>query len=441
MRKFLFVMLALTIMAVPAMASVQNVKVSGDIENTYVVRNSFDFSENQTQDVAIMQTRLRVDADLTDKVSATIALINESYWGTKSADDTTGENSANIDLNLAYVTMKEMLYSPLTVTLGRQEFAFGNSFVVDSAGTNNSAPADSGIVNVAGDLTKQTAQDAVRLTFDYDPLTIDLLYSLLEQGDETDSVDTANDALYGINAGYQFNDEKGTMVEGYFWVKDAGDKVYTTGARGSMNVLDGWNLQAEVAMQRGDMTGAGAQKLDRRAYAAQVLSNYMLPFEKTEQYKPVLGLSYTVTSGDKTNSGSSGPDDDYTAWDPMYENQAGGKIMNAIFNQTNMQVIGATLSFSPMEDVMAEVYFDHLQLMKEVGTTQTLVSPQGGTTSVAGSENGEEGLGQEVGIVLTYDYTEDVQFGARAGWFFPGKQFNDEAETAEQLLINAKVAF
>lgn len=129
MKKILFVMLALTLMAMPAMASVQNVKVSGDIESTYLIRDSFDF-EGSSQDVLLTQTRLRVDADLTDKVSATVALINERAWGI----DTNA--TSDIDLNLAYVTMKEMLYSPLTVTLGRQEFAFGNSFVIDSAGSN-----------------------------------------------------------------------------------------------------------------------------------------------------------------------------------------------------------------------------------------------------------------------------------------------------------------
>jgi len=46
-----------------------------------------------------------------------------------------------------------------------------------------------------------------------------------------------------------------------------------------------------------------------------------------------------------------------------------------------------------------------------------------------------------VGVVLTYDYTEDVQLGARAGWFFPGKNYSDDSETASQLILNAKVAF
>ncbi|HSA31213.1 MAG TPA: alginate export family protein [Candidatus Omnitrophota bacterium] len=431
MRKVLLALAIVALIAMPAMASVQNVKVSGDIDATYVIRDNFDFAGN-SQSVAISQTRLRVDSDLTDKVAATIGLINERAWGANTV------SSSDIDLNLAYVTMKEMLYSPLTVTVGRQNFAFGNSLVIDSAGTNNSAPADSGLKGIAEDLTKQTAQDAVRLTFDYNPLTIDVLYSKIDQGSVDLEKFSDNTDLYGMNATYQFNDEKSSLVEGYFWVKNAKDKIYVPGVRGSMNVLDGWNLQAEVAAQLGEITLAQG-KTDREAYVAQVLSNYSLPFEKTKKYEPVFGLAYTMYSGDKNPAGSGSGDDKYNAWDPMYENQAGGKIYNSLFNATNCQILGATLSLVPMEDVKAQLYYDNLSLMKEVAAF-ALVQPDGRSATPA--QDMERDLGDEVGLVLTYDYTEDVQFGARAGVFFPGSNYSDGAdENATQLIVNTKVAF
>jgi len=433
MKKALFLMLALAVMAVPAMASVQNVKVSGDIESTYLVRENFDLA-GSSQNVFLTQTRLRIDADLTDKVMATIAMINEREWGN------TGQGSADtdIDLNLAYVTMKEMLYSPLTVTVGRQEFAFGNSFVIDSAGSNNSAPVDSSIAGIAGDLTKQTAQDAIRLTFDYDPLTIDLLYAAIDQRTVSDVKKSDDTDLFGINAAYQFNDKNNSMVEGYFWVKNEKDcEVYMPGVRGSMNITDVWNLQAEAAMQMGTVSFLDGE-YDRRAYAVQLLSNYILPFEKTKEYQPVFGTAYTMFSGDKTWNTASNGDGDYTGWDPMYENQAGGKIVNALFNASDIQCLGATLDFVPVQDVAANLYYDYLWLDKE--TAFALVQPVGGTATPS-LEGEETQLGQEVGMVVTYNYTEDVQLGARAGWFFPGDVFANTAETASQILLNAKVAF
>ncbi len=447
MKKVLLAVLAIALMAAPAFASVQNIKVSGDIETTYLNRENFDLGGSTAtydQSVFLMQTRLRVDSDLTDKVAATIALINEREWGASTT--TTG-----VDLNLAYVTMKEMLYSPLTVTLGRQNFAFGNSFVIDSAGTNNSAPADSGLNSIAEDLTKQTAQDAIRLTFDYNPLTIDVVYSKITQGVVSGTIEDDDTDLIGMNASYQFDDEKATLVEGYLWVKNdkpaalgAGDdnaktdRVYMPGVRSSMNILDGWNLQGEFAYQTGTKyLGAAGEHASRKAYAAQVISSHALKFEKTAKYKPVFAMSYTMYSGD--TNGAPG-DERYSAWDPMYENQAGGKIYNTLFNASNCHIVGASLSMVPAEDVMAQLYFDHLFLDKEVGAF-ALNQPDGSTSTP--TQKGNESLGNEVGMVVTYDYTEDVQLGARAGWFFPGSRYGNDKknDSASQVLLNAKVSF
>ncbi len=453
MKKVLLALVLVALIAVPAMASVQNVKVSGDIENTYVNRRDFDLGssnpESYRQSAFIMQTRLRVDADLTDKVSATVGLINERVWG--ASNDTV---SSDIDLNLAYVTMKEMLYSPLTVTIGRQNFAFGNSFVIDSAGPNNAAQGDSGLAAVAVDLTKQTAQDAIRLTFDYNPLTIDVLYSAIDQNSVTGAIQKDNVDLVGINAAYQFNDEKNTMVEGYMWYKQdnsilaAGtdvqaraDTVYTSGVRSSLNVLDGWNLQGEVAYQTGVKNYAAGSNAVRQAYAGQVLSNYSLPFSK--KYEPVLGTSYTYYSGD--TNGTNG-DDRYSAWDPMYENQAGGKIYNVLFNATNCHIIGANLMMVPAQDVTANLYYDYLRLAKAVPANFTLGQPTGTAVASPGQELDGKTLGQEVGLMLTYDYTEDVQFGLNTGVFFPGSRFETVGDdknnnAASQVLLSTKVAF
>ena len=125
-----------------AYAEVQNVKVSGDINILGVLRNNFDLSnpgnppssatqtkENDKAGFFATQTRVRIDADLTDNVMATVRLINERNWTSET------NSSTDIDLDLAYVTLKEFLYSPLTLTLGRQELRFGNQFIIGNAGS------------------------------------------------------------------------------------------------------------------------------------------------------------------------------------------------------------------------------------------------------------------------------------------------------------------
>ena len=71
-------MLLVAFVAMPAMASVQNVKVSGSIDSTWLIRDNFDLGASiiadEGQNLFITQTMLMVDADLTDNVSTTVSL-------------------------------------------------------------------------------------------------------------------------------------------------------------------------------------------------------------------------------------------------------------------------------------------------------------------------------------------------------------------------------
>ncbi|MCK4326390.1 hypothetical protein KAW55_06505, partial [bacterium] len=49
----------------------------------------------------------------------------------------------------------------------------------------------------------------------------------------------------------------------------------------------------------------------------------------------------------------------------------------------------------------------------------------------------DDDLGDELDITLTYDYTEDVQFGLCAAWFNPGGWFDDLQQGGNDLTANA----
>lgn len=472
MKKVIFALFALALVAAPASASVQNIKVSGDIDSTWLVRDQFDLGHstygNQFyQNLLLTQTRVRVDADLTDNVSTTVGLINERAWG---ADTDSSNGSNDIDLNLAYVTMREMLYSPLTVTIGRQNFAFGNSLIIDSTGTNRVADSG-GIKSVAEDLTKRTSQDAIRLTFDYNPLVIDVIASkinantLVGAGYQDDDVD-----LFGTNAAWEIGDELNTKIESYFWAKidqsvkntagDKADSIYTPGVRASMNILDGLNIQNELAFQVGNKTDtdgvAGTiDNVSRRAMAFQTGATYSLPLEDTKKWEPVLSTQYTYVSGD-SNPAEPGKtvgrdtNEYYTAWDPMYENQGGGTIYNTLFDLTNMHIVKLAGEMKPMQDVTLGLAYNMLWLDKVIkdgtdpekgnSTNFTLYQPDGTSISSVNMSSNKE-LGSEMDLTLTYDYTEDVQFGMSYGMFFPGNAFAQQDKNASQMLLHGNVNF
>ena len=169
MIKRLSVLLCLALvagLAGSAYAEVQNVKVGGDITVLGVARSNFDLSnggtghhENDQSSFFATQTRVRLDSDLTDNVTATLRLINERIWSAEN------NASSDIDLDLAYVTLKEFLYSPLSLKIGRQELRFGNALIVGATNTY-----DSSVLNtVPGDLSARKSFDALRATLNYDP--------------------------------------------------------------------------------------------------------------------------------------------------------------------------------------------------------------------------------------------------------------------------------
>ena len=191
MSRKLLILAGIMLIAVPAFSAVQNVKVSGDITSYAVWQDELDLNDNSdschADDHGFLATitRLRVDADLTDNVSATVRLINERVWDGES------DKSTDVDLDLAYLTMKEMFYSPLTLIIGRQELRYGSALIVGDPDTNASAAgSDSSFESKCPFLSKRKAFDAIRAILDYDPWTIDVIYAKIDEVDEA-----ANDCL------------------------------------------------------------------------------------------------------------------------------------------------------------------------------------------------------------------------------------------------------
>ncbi len=466
LRKIMLAMVVATFAATPSFAAVQNVKVSGNIDSSYVVRDRFDLGNGvggnrYHQSFAMTQTLLQVDADLSDNVQTVLRLINERAWG-----QDTGAATDDIDINLAYVRMKELLYSPLTVEIGRQQLNYGNAFIIGANGPNNSAAGN--IAGFAADLTKASAIDAVKAILDYKPLTIDVFAGKLSEntvagiGALEDDVD-----LYGVNANYQLGDDMNTVIEAYLFSRigtagangTAGSKADTTyvpGLRASTNPISGLNVQGEVAWQKGNRVRVASDNQERDAFGAQAIVNYQVTQSDVEKYKPVLQGVYTFVSGDANPTAASFPleasSEVYTAWDPMFEDQAGGKIYNAMFSLTNAHILEVSAAFSPIEDVTAKLSWTGLQLDQSLdrqlgsatpgnATGSVVTLPDGSTTSVTERVNSNLNLGYEVDADVTYNYTEDVVFGVSLGMFTPGEAFADPKKNATQAIAHVGVNF
>jgi hypothetical protein len=488
MSRRLIIVLALAFVlgiSFAAYAEVQNIKVSGDMEFSGVIRNNFQLNPGGNYQAALAtpigghqsfllsQIRARIDADLTDNVSAVLRLINESVWGQEFVD-----NDSEVGVDLAYVTLKEFLYSPVTLTVGRQELHFGNEMIIGDVDTNRVAQ---GWI-YAEDLSKRKSFDSIRLTLDYDPLVIDAVYAKITEGGVGGGFGAAGSAavtldddtdLWGINGRYDFGPVIGTksvIGEAYWWTRRIGHKAFTTVGAAAMGPKDDWlntvgarveavpiqdlKVYLEAAKQFGkivaldlrapiwnasgvNLAGGSSNNLmdvNRDAWALE--TGFTYTFSKMK-YTPTLAGVYGYFSGD---ADSWGPYETWHGWDPMFENQTFGHIANALFVQTNSHVVGMIVAAKPLDDITAKLEYYNYWLAKNP-------SPES-DANFAGwwpgyyNANGQwmntktgNHLGQEIDLTLTYDYTEDVQFKLLGGAFITGDVFASSTEPGTGLAI------
>jgi hypothetical protein len=472
MSKRLIIILALAFvvgLCLTAYAEVQNVKVSGDLLFRAISRNNFMLSKEGDHKYKVggltMDARVRVDADLTDNVSTTVRLLNERQWGkiyTFPSDSTYGaygltEND-KMSLDLAYVTLKEFLYSPLTLVVGRQELKYGNALVIGDPDTNIWA-ANTG---VPWDLSLRKSFDSVRAILDYNPLVVDLIYAKINESDvfwmpsSTGASERNDQDLYGINAAYDLSAHgfKGKL-EGYMFSRidrlsdftasvGKKDTCYTVGALLSGQATDHITGSLEGAYQFGNRAVGGAHwdvnsanNIDRSAWALQMMANYAF---KTK-YAPNLGLGYTYLSGDKETNKK------YTYWDSMFSDQTGNNIVAALLPASNCQVINAIGNMKPTDDLTLELKYGYYMLAQKANGSTEIFSPYGenGTYDFE-TTAGKKSIGHALDVTATYDYTEDVQLGLTFGYFNPGSAFNKSSglgfkQNATQLIGSMKVTF
>ncbi|MFH1479224.1 MAG: alginate export family protein [Candidatus Omnitrophota bacterium] len=469
------VLTAVAMIASSAFAEVQNVKVSGDIDTKAIYRENYTLLPASLRGATvdghdnslITAARLRVDADLTDNVMATVRLLDEWQWDTQTS---TNDATANdIVMDLANVTLKEAFYAPLTVIVGRQPLLYGKGFIIGDPDTNTTS--GDGNVGTLTDLSLQKSFDAIRTIWDYSPWTIDAFFMKIN---ETGATTNKRDAdLYGINAGTTF-EKYNSEAEAYVLLLKndqaaspdpdgtataintmyPGNEVSTFGVRGSMTPIENLNVLGEIAWQRGDYDNMAITKRDQEAMAYQIGADYTLA---NWDWKPVLKAGWTHYDGEPSdNSG------DHTGWIPLFEDQTHGMIANYIFGgvnggqNSNADILSLGASVDPTEDLNLSLDFYYFWLDEKLVTTDNaaiahtglgwinLAEGAGGTAYYA---KAEDDLGYEVDLTLAYDYTEDVKMGLCAGWFIPGDVLDgDNAgatndENPIQVLATLDVAF
>ncbi len=440
-------------------AEVQNVKVGGDVTIRGFFGSNLDLNDgnagaaaasNGEDHFAQSTIGVNIGADLTENVSAFLRLASEYGWGVDtSVLGGADPDTHDVELSQAYVTLKELFYSPLTVRLGTQPIQWGRGLVLGSnllptvlsTGGLRAVGGDRNLSSIADEFTDFTSFDAARATLDLGdtagmPLTVDAVYIKLDENLPQDPDDVN---LFGVNVGTR-SDAMHSEFETYYLVKRdrAAFKhgtVNTFGIRGSASPVENSKIYGELAYQ----TGKRATQLDagglptggaHQAWLANLGLEVALP---DVAMTPAVGAEWIMKTGKDV-------DNDFQGWDPIAPSyfptpirsyqvrstvgglypvaQAG--VTSAFTNQHDLALYG---SLKPAEDLTAASRLSWFVLDE-------------GAIGVAGTDSERNKfLGTEWDTKLVYNYTDDVTFGLGYGIFWPGSAFRDPNDNTAQKLV------
>ncbi len=420
MKKLLIVLAVafFAMLSVNAYAEVQNVKIGGDITVIGGSRYAYDLGSNtgtegKSDSSAILSiVKVKLDADLTDNVIATVRLLNERAWGT--LDETTTDT--DIDLDLAFVTLKEFMIPEATLQIGRLPLKLGDGLLLGDPDTNRVTSAGTALPSGWKGSSARKAFDAIVGILDYSPLKVTLGTAKGSEGSvqlTSDDVD-----VYLVNADYDLG-TKSSILSGTYMLKDARKaNINNFGLRLTSTPIDNLKVRGEYVYQttNGGTRGDGKIASDN----AMILgANYTLAKNKM---KPNFGIDYTRLS---------------SSWNVMFEDMTPAEIMNTLFPNTNTQYIGADVSVKPMDDLTVKLRLINAKTIDIMPALGVWAQSSGNYTMTDKKQ-----LGNEADLSLTYNYTEDVQFGFKTSIFMPGNAFDKiNHKNASQVIGSMKVTF
>ncbi len=403
------------------------------------------------------RTKLNVKADFTDQVSAFIELDSYDVWGEDFRSDyVTGldfraNTSDDVEVYQAYIQADEMFGYPLSARIGRMELKLGSGWLV--------SPMDT-----AAGFTG-TSFDGIELTYGTDMFAVSGIWSKLAENsplEQDGDVDLY--AVYGsylgienvtIDAYWMMVRDARALADtypGWFgnWIEDIlgvddydPTTLHTVGLRGA-GTMGAFDFEAEAAYQFGDydiagfqFAGAGLQSPygPNDADASTWAGNLEVGYTFDMQYEPRVFIGGAYFGGEDNR--------DVNFWNwlgavacPFWSADSSVSF-NRLFSGweyseflenselSNVWLARAGVSVKPTEKtevLLTGTYFETLEPYAAtwpnywlLGYRVTWFAP----FSFFDQENDDD-MGYEVGLYVTYDYTEDLSFQVGYAHFFVG---------------------
>lgn len=427
MRSFKMILTAALVlgMGVAAYADLQMVTTDGSLR---IRGNMMELDSLGDSSWVEQRTRLGVQADFTDGVSAYIELDSYDVWGEDfrsnwvTGVDGRAASVNDVEMYQAYIQASEMWGTPLQLRIGRQELSFGSQWML---GVNDKNWAYTGL-----------SYDGIRATYAVDTFSIDAFWAKLAEtfGDfGDDDVD-----LYGLYFSYLGLDDH--VIDLYWlYVREDNDTfglragtggpataifpmgrdfslfgtgrendahIHTIGLRGA-GTVGGFDYEGEIAFQFGDVELTGGlfrdPELDYSEWGLNLEVGYTFDMNWTPRV--FLGMAY-LGGGDVGDTGGlfRRPGNDL-AFNRQFSNWEYSEFITGA-NMSNLIVYRGGISAAPTESLELALLVSYFEVEDEL------------ETGFLWWRNSEDQLGLELGLYADYQYSSDLVFRAGYAHFF-----------------------
>ena len=373
----------------------ERITIGGQVRLRFEYRRPITYAANfsDDNDFALLRTRLHLDAEITEDISAFLQIQDSRVWGEEAS---TTSDEEGLDIHQAYFEARNLFHHPISVRAGRQELSYGDQRLV--------SPLDWGNTG--------RAFDAVKVRYEREGLWVDAFSAWVVEDFTPQDRDFTFSGLYA-----NYSRLAPTEIETYWFHRDDADRAYIgedgrSGPRrdntvGFRVVSRGMGLDgtAEAAYQFGDFAHD-----DTRAYAIALKGGYTL---KEAPYSPRVGLEYTLGSGDNNPS-----DEEHETFDPLFPFGHFFQGFLDVFGWKNGHDLKGSVGIKPAPDWKVELALHGLWLHEE---KDAWYNAGGGVIrqDITGDSGTEIGL--EIDIHAKYNIGKAFFLWFGYSHLFPGK--------------------
>jgi len=441
--------------AMPAMATTFSFQGQYRVRGEY--RGNPGFVDSSASNGILQRVRLTTNADITSDTSVKITLQDSTVWGMADPKGrggpaltdigTVGAN--HLDLDEAYVKVKNIFGQPVSLKIGRQALVYGDQRLIGAFGWNNNG----------------RSFDAIKANFSNSTVSVDVFDSKI--GEMTTGFGTncpagvcggdGDQDFYGINATikaipnntleayvYYWRDASGTTA---FGQAVAGGKIganliaagskttkasnlYTYGIRGKghFRALD---YGLELPFQSGNIdtiAGTTTKSYDIKSFALSAKAGYTLPISM----KTRIGVEYDTSQGDDDGGADARIETFFNLFPTNHGHygimdQQGLRNVDAWSVDVKSQVTSKLNLYAAFWSFKLNQQQDNWYGAAQWNNTPGGLRATKGANGSAGT-NTESDLGTELDLVATYKYNSALTAQLGLARYFTGKYLEQKTQ-------------